>query len=101
MEERVGFIVSSLDQLAERLTAYVNGDRNIPDAHYGRIEPGAGGMTTIGVDDAIQDAIEKWIERGKLSKLLALWLHGLEIDWTRLYGGVRPRRVSLPTYPFA
>jgi acyl transferase domain-containing protein len=30
-----------------------------------------------------------------------LWVKGLAFDWRRLYAGAMPRRVSLPTYPFA
>lgn len=30
-----------------------------------------------------------------------LWLAGAEPDWTRLHGKERPRRVPLPSYPFA
>ncbi|MBB6249462.1 SDR family NAD(P)-dependent oxidoreductase, partial [Rhodanobacter sp. A1T4] len=29
------------------------------------------------------------------------WVKGLAFDWQRLYGAHRPRRISLPTYPFA
>ena len=39
--------------------------------------------------------------KGKFGKLLDLWVKGLAFDWSRLYGEVRPRRLSLPTYPFA
>src|SRR5258708_22592855 len=38
---------------------------------------------------------------GRLAKLLDLWVKGLELDWSMLYGEVRPQRISLPTYPFA
>jgi iturin family lipopeptide synthetase A len=30
-----------------------------------------------------------------------LWMAGIAIDWDALHAGRRPRRVSLPTYPFA
>ena len=43
----------------------------------------------------------KWVERGKYGKLLELWVKGLSFDWRRLYGEAKPRRISLPTYPFA
>src|SRR6185295_1708787 len=33
--------------------------------------------------------------------LLELWVKGLPFDWQRLYGDATPRRISLPTYPFA
>ena len=36
-----------------------------------------------------------------MSKLLELWVKGLELDWSKLYGEVKPRRISLPAYPFA
>ena len=29
-----------------------------------------------------------------------LWIAGVEVDWGRLHGGERRRRVALPTYPF-
>ncbi len=36
-----------------------------------------------------------------VERLAQLWTNGFEVDWTSLYGGVTPRRVSLPSYPFA
>src|SRR5262249_28765236 len=45
-----------------------------------------------------------WLAKGKLDQLADLWVKGLEIDWSALYtdsGKPRPRRISLPTYPFA
>ena len=46
-------------------------------------------------------AIEAWVAKGKYGKLLELWVKGLSVDWRRLYGEAKPRRISLPTYPFA
>ena len=45
--------------------------------------------------------IDAWITKRKYSKLLSLWVKGLLFDWNTLYGDVKPRRISLPTYPFA
>ncbi|HET8891421.1 MAG TPA: beta-ketoacyl synthase N-terminal-like domain-containing protein, partial [Candidatus Angelobacter sp.] len=101
MEERLGFVVNSIDQLAEKLSAYVNGERNVEGVREGRVDSGSDGMTIIGRDDDMQEAIEKWIARNKLSKLLDLWIRGLSIDWNKLYGAVKPQRISLPAYPFA
>ena len=101
MEERIGFIVNSLDKLADKLNAYLNGEKNIENATQGRVESGDGGMAIIGRDDDMREAVDKWIARKKLSKLLELWIRGLNFDWNKLYDNVKPRRVSLPTYPFA
>ena len=35
-----------------------------------------------------------------LSALGRLWIAGADVDWTALHAPCRPRRVSLPTYPF-
>src|SRR5262245_25555008 len=45
--------------------------------------------------------VDQWIAQNKLSRLLDLWVKGLEFDWNKLYGEVKPRRISLPMYPFA
>ena len=55
----------------------------------------------IGRDDDMQEAIDKWIARKKFSKLLDLWVKGLNFDWNKLYADAKPRRISLPGYPFA
>jgi len=101
MEQRLGFVVSSVERLAEALAAYVSGEKNIEDVRQGRVEPGSDGMSVIGRDDDMQEAIDKWIARRKLPKLLDLWIRGLQLDWGKLYSDVKPRRIPLPTYPFA
>jgi len=101
MEERLGLVVSSVDQLAEKLSAYINGERNIEGAYQGRLEPGSEHITTMGRDDDMQEVIDRWIARKKLAKLAQSWARGLNVDWNKFYGEAAPRRVSLPTYPFA
>ncbi len=101
MAERLGFVVGSVEELIEKLSAYVGGEENIEGAHFGRIEPGSDGMALIGRDLDTKEAIDGWIAQKDLPKLLDLWVHGLSLDWNRLHDGPKPRRVSLPAYPFA
>jgi len=101
MEERLGFVVSSVAELREKLSAFLSGGRDAEGIAQGRVEPGNDGMTIIGRDDDMQEAIEKWIARKKLPKLLDLWIRGLHFDWNKLYAGPKPGRIPLPTYPFA
>jgi acyl transferase domain-containing protein/enoyl-CoA hydratase/carnithine racemase/acyl carrier protein len=101
MEERLGFVVSSVEELTEKLAAYADGAKAIEGMHYGRVEPGSEGMTTIGGDDDMQEAIEKWIARKKLTPLLDLWTRGLNFDWNKLHSSAKPPRINLPAYPFA
>ena len=101
MEERLGFVVSSVEQLAEKLQAYVAGERDIDDAYQGQAPRNNDALSLFSTDVDLQHAIDRWIANKKLSKLLELWAKGLDLDWNKLYGEVKPRRVSLPTYPFA
>src|SRR5207247_8992615 len=61
MEERLGFVVSSVDQLTDKLRAYINRWKNIKDARQGRVEPSNDGMAIIGRDDEMRQAIDKRI----------------------------------------
>ncbi|WP_261772919.1 hypothetical protein, partial [Bacillus tropicus] len=60
-----------------------------------------GTLQMLTEDEEIQEAVEKWMARGKYAKLLELWVKGLNVDWAKLYGDRPPKRMSLPSYPFA
>ncbi|HYC88473.1 MAG TPA: polyketide synthase, partial [Thermoanaerobaculia bacterium] len=101
MDERAAFLAGSVEELAGKLTAFAEGGKGIEHAWQGRVEAAGDSMALIGRDDDIQEAVDKWIARGKLAKLAELWSRGLNFDWQKLWGAARPRRASLPTYPFA
>ena len=58
-------------------------------------------LALFAADEDMAQTIEAWVAKGKHGKLLELWVKGLSFDWQRLYGEAKPRRISLPTYPFA
>ncbi|PRR99354.1 non-ribosomal peptide synthetase [Bacillus atrophaeus] len=99
MEERLAIIAGSVQELEEKLKEFAEGQSNIEDLYRGKIDKGT--LQTLTADEEIQEVIEKWMERGKFAKLLELWVKGLDVDWTKLYADDQPKRISLPTYPFA
>jgi len=102
MDERVGFMVGSIAQLAEKLQAYVAGEQSIPDTFHGQVRLNKEGLSLISQDEELKETIlDNWIAQKKYSKLLRLWSKGLELDWNKLYGEAKPQRIVLPTYPFA
>ena len=101
MEHRLGFVVSSIDELAKRLSAYLAREKNIKDFYWGQVDPASEALTILGRDDDMGELIDKWMMRKNLGKLVGLWVRGFNFDWNRLYGSTKPRRISLPTYPFA
>jgi acyl transferase domain-containing protein/acyl carrier protein/SAM-dependent methyltransferase len=100
MECRLGCVVEDLPQLCTRLRAWLDGDKSVEDLYQGQVRQHKEALGLF-TGDELEETISKWIERGKLNKLLDLWVKGLSFDWLRLYGDAKPRRISLPTYPFA
>src|SRR5262249_40938498 len=80
---------------------YVAGDQAIDDAYGGRVGRSHEALTVFSADPDLQQTIDKWIAGKKFARLLDLWVKGLDLDWSKLYGEARPQRISLPTYPFA
>ncbi len=101
MEERLGLIVSSTEELKRKLKEYIDGKQDIEDLYEGQAKRNKEALSVFTADEELQKAVDSWIGKGKYGKLLDLWVKGLEFDWDRLYGGEKPKRVSLPTYPFA
>ncbi|MGD3111966.1 SDR family NAD(P)-dependent oxidoreductase [Streptomyces sp. YGL11-2] len=98
MEERLAFLTPSLADLRERLDAFLDGG-SAPGLHTGRAQRQAPWNELAG-DDDIALAIDSWIAKGKLGRLLKLWVTGFDVDWRRLNAGRSTRRIPLPAYPF-
>ncbi|MCY7972673.1 SDR family NAD(P)-dependent oxidoreductase [Bacillus spizizenii] len=99
MEERLGFIAESLEDLERKLNAFIE---NKGDSLYlDRIDDNKKALAVLSADEDTEKIIEAWMSKGKYTKLLDLWVKGLSFDWGKLYGTQTPVRISLPTYPFA
>ncbi len=98
MEERVGFLAQSSEELADRLQQFITGGTD------GLCRGQARAVKTsdrfLSGED-FEELAAKWALRGELTKLVQAWVRGHSVDWNLLYTGGKPRRVSLPTYPFA
>ncbi|MCP4274494.1 MAG: polyketide synthase, partial [Gammaproteobacteria bacterium] len=101
MGERLGFIVTSIQELEEKLESYISGCREIDDFYQGEVKCNRDTLAVFEADEDLQQAIESWINKGKYSNILDLWVKGLVFDWNKFYGESKPKRISLPTYPFA
>ncbi|TXH70589.1 MAG: SDR family NAD(P)-dependent oxidoreductase [Lysobacteraceae bacterium] len=102
MEERLGIMAATTGELVDRLRAFVNGEERIEGIYQGQVKRSKESMRLISQDDEMKSAIvEHWLSHRRLGKILELWVKGLVVDWVRLYGDGKPRRVGLPGYPFA
>jgi polyketide synthase PksN len=104
-EYRLAFTARTLAEAEEKLAAYAEGREGVEESYSGQVKREKDTLSLLSADEELQEAIDKWVQRGKYGKLLELWVKGLPFDWMRLYEGdaegERPRRISLPTYPFA
>nr|WP_255298558.1 non-ribosomal peptide synthetase [Brevibacillus dissolubilis] len=101
MEERLALIVGSIAQLEEKLQAFADGKKGVEDLFRGQANRNKETLAIFAGDEDMAMAIDSWISKRKYAKLLDLWVKGLNVDWNKLYGGNKPRLISLPTYPFA
>jgi acyl transferase domain-containing protein/surfactin synthase thioesterase subunit/acyl carrier protein len=100
MEERLAVIVGSIDELNEKLKSFVEGNKGIAQLYRGQVKCNKDTLA-IFADEDLQLAIDNWISKGKYTKLLDIWVRGLVFDWSKIYGEIKPCRISLPTYPFS
>ncbi|WP_025701737.1 SDR family NAD(P)-dependent oxidoreductase, partial [Paenibacillus forsythiae] len=101
MEERIAFIVGSAGELEEKLQQFLDGKEEIENLIQGRIKRDKEEVELFAADDDLKQAVTAWLNKRKYRNILNLWVKGLEVDWNRLYFDIKPRRISLPAYPFA
>ncbi|WP_307734539.1 non-ribosomal peptide synthetase [Xanthomonas albilineans] len=104
MEQRLAFTAGSAAELSEKLQAYL-GHAIRADIYLSEDTPGKPAGAPIVAEEDLLTLMDAWIEKGQYGRLLEYWTKGQPIDWNelywrKLYADGRPRRISLPTYPF-
>uniref|UniRef100_UPI001E4B98C0 beta-ketoacyl synthase N-terminal-like domain-containing protein n=1 Tax=Bradyrhizobium sp. Leaf401 TaxID=2876564 RepID=UPI001E4B98C0 len=102
MEARVCFVVQDLREFEQKLDSFVHHQAAIEGCYRAVTKSRREFVSLLASDDDVAELVNKWLRKGKINKIAELWSNGLTFDWTRLYeADARPRRISLPTYPFA
>jgi acyl transferase domain-containing protein/acyl carrier protein/SAM-dependent methyltransferase len=106
MEERLAIVVSSVEELADKLSRFACGEQSITGLYIGNVRQNKQRSELLLDGKEGAAFIQTVIEERKWEKLAQLWLLGVEVDWSLLHckaDGSREqrRRISLPTYPFA
>lgn len=99
-EERLAIVASSVKELHDKLSLFVEDKEEIPGVYRGHAKRNREIMS-IFADEDLKSAVEKWFSKGKQHKLAEIWTRGLELEWMKLYRDAFPQRISLPTYPFS
>ncbi|MCP4283789.1 MAG: SDR family NAD(P)-dependent oxidoreductase [Gammaproteobacteria bacterium] len=101
MDERLAVVVASRAALRETLTRYVEGKTGIKNLYQGNVKEQGDKYALLVDGEAGETLIRSYIYKKESAKLARLWVSAVEIDWALLYEKQHPRRISLPTYPFA
>ncbi|MFA6173946.1 MAG: amino acid adenylation domain-containing protein, partial [Kiritimatiellales bacterium] len=101
LDERLGLLVSSVAELKHKLAGFLDAGDGMQDVCRSRIQRNKDAFVALADDEEFQDTVDKWISRGKYTKLLDFWVKGLSVDWAKLYPDKKPQRIHLPVYPFA
>ncbi|WP_165836439.1 SDR family NAD(P)-dependent oxidoreductase [Taibaiella soli] len=100
MEERLCILAKDFKELENRLERFLINGKQEDWTYIGqvkKIKPGSNTANTT----AIGEQIAECIRTGDYKSLAQLWIEGYTITWSQLYKNENPRRLSLPTYPFA
>ncbi len=101
MDVRVAFVVRDIVELIAKLEAYIKNRRPLPGCYQGHVQENKVIRELFNDDEDLAETVERWMHKQKTAKILNLWVKGLDLDWSKMYGTARPNRISLPTYPFA
>jgi len=101
MEERLAFMAWSLSEAKQKLSAFLEGE-TVGASYRGDVETSLGDAASVLISgEEGKQFLATTIRNRSLDKLARLWTAGIEINWSLLYQGDQPKRVPLPTYPFA
>ncbi|MEA5576034.1 SDR family NAD(P)-dependent oxidoreductase [Anabaena sp. UHCC 0451] len=101
MEERLAVIASSREELCQKLWHYCQGVAENEHCYRGTVQTTDTEMETLLQGESGEIFVRQLLANQELGKLAALWTKGVNIDWQLLYSEPKPKRSSLPTYPFA
>lgn len=97
MKERAAFIVSSMDDLKQKVKEY---QKQREGSLRGSLKADSIIRNMFDEDEEIQEYVKKWSNEGSIKKIAELWIEGLDFDWRVLYQDKIIRKLSLPVYPF-
>ncbi|WP_439657532.1 SDR family NAD(P)-dependent oxidoreductase [Lentzea sp. HUAS TT2] len=102
MTARFAAVVSDLPALVAALDAFATGADLPADTFAGDGRGAEGSLAALRDDEDFQETLVRWAARRRLAPLAEAWVNHVRVDWSLLHaGGPRPRKVGLPTYPFA
>ncbi|HHI94227.1 MAG TPA: hypothetical protein ENK04_12050 [Gammaproteobacteria bacterium] len=100
MDFRLAILLDSRQGLLEDLQTFIKGESSAT-VMSAKADKRQAAVEVFDTDEDAEVLLNTWIKKKKLARVAKLWVSGLDLDWQQMYVNERPRRISLPTYPFA
>jgi polyketide synthase PksN len=100
MAERLAIVANDRDDLLDKLRRWAGGTGAPAGVFEGNPRDARQGAVSLIDGEAGSAFVRMTLAQRDLPRLAGLWIAGIGVDWAALHEGSRPRRVSLPTYPF-
>lgn len=99
MQERLALVAANREELKQKLEQLLTGSEKPHDSYRNKVSSTP--PKSAGVDTERETFVQSLIDQQNLSKLAELWVSGEKVDWRLLHKSGCPKRISVPTYPFA
>ncbi len=100
MLTRVGFIANTREEAIEQLDKFLLFGEDASDISYYQINPIKDSARIDEFNRDSQPQLTQWLTEQNYVSLIDAWVKGADIDWSSLYSGNTPRKITLPFYPF-
>ena len=98
---RLAILCDSVDELKKRLEEYLEGGYGSEKIMTGVVQNNITQFLSFGKTGFDLSFLNELCKANDFSRIASLWIAGADFYWECLYKKGRPRRMSLPTYPFA
>ncbi|HEY3366498.1 MAG TPA: SDR family NAD(P)-dependent oxidoreductase [Symbiobacteriaceae bacterium] len=97
-DERLAIVAGTVTELRESLLSFCSGQTGRDHRIMrGNARAGRANIALLADDPQF---LQSLAAQRKLDKLAQVWVSGLDVDWSLMYGRELPHRISVPTYPF-
>lgn len=101
MQERLAMIVDTPSELMDMLRQFLSGTLSGRDSYRGAADKELA-LLNLNADEGLKTALNQWLEVKELQKIASFWVRGVTpSSWQSLHKNTRPKRINLPSYPFA
>jgi amino acid adenylation domain-containing protein len=101
MSERLAIVASNMEELIVKLKQICAGEKEVSQVFMGATGFEKKSIISLLEGSCGEEFLATVIRQKEYEKLAQLWVYGVSIEWNLLYDTFKPKRISLPTYPFA